>query len=299
MQVRRLLLPFLSIAWFAGAWSPPASAQTVEFIARIDGLQEVPANASPGIGLGVFAVDTTTDVLSYRILHLGLSAPESVAHIHGFAGPGVNAGVLHLLPLGSPKCGTWVYAAAQEPGILAGNTYVNIHSTAFPGGEIRGQIAETPIHGNFCFGDGATVPCPCGNNSATADGEGCLHSGGIGGRLRGYGTASVAGDEVVMHALRLPPTTQGLLFQGPQPAPASPFGDGLRCVGGPIVRLGVKTACTGQIAWPEPGDVPLSVAGAIVPPFVAVYQVWYRNSAVFCTPATFNLTNTVRVAWGP
>ena len=38
------------------------------------------------------------------------------------------------------KVGTWAYAETDEPNILAGQTYVNIHSTAFPGGEIRGQI---------------------------------------------------------------------------------------------------------------------------------------------------------------
>ncbi len=299
MRFGNHILPVLIASVAHLAWSPSASAQTVEFIARIDGLQEVPPNTSPAIGLGVFAVDTVTDVVSYRILHLGLTAPESAAHIHGFAPPGVSAGVLAPLPAGSMKCGTWAYAPAQEAGILAGNTYVNIHTTAFPGGEIRGQIAESPIHGPFCFGDGVGTPCPCGNNSLSADMEGCLHSGGMGGRLRGYGTASVSGDQVVLHALRLPPTTQGLLFQGPGPMAPTPFGDGLRCVASPVIRLGVKTACTGQIAWPEPGETSLSVAGAIPPSTAVVYQVWYRNSAVFCTPFTYNLTNAVRVFWAP
>ncbi len=299
MSLRFRILPILIVAATHTAWAPTASAQTVEFLARIDGVQEVPSNTSPGIGIGVFAVDTVLDVVSYRILHIGLTAPETAAHIHGFAPPAVNAGVLTALPLGSPKCGTWSYAPAQEAGILAGTTYVNIHSTAFPGGEIRGQIAEMPIHGSFCHGDGSSVACPCGNNSVLGDAEGCLHSGGTGGRLRGYGQASVSNDRVVMHALRLPTTTQGLLFQGSGPQPAVPFGDGQRCVAGPIVRLGVKTACTGQIVWPEPGDPSLAVTGGVLPSTVPTYQVWYRNAAVFCTPSTFNVTNAIRVAWAP
>jgi len=299
MRLRLPVLPILILAAAYCAWAPSAHAQTIEFLARIDGAQEVPPNTSPAMGIGVFAVDTVTDVMSYRIVYAGLTAPEVAAHIHGFAAPGFNAGVLNALPTGTTKCGTWNYAAAQEPGIMAGNTYVNIHSSAFPGGEIRGQIAEMPSHGTFCHGDGSSVACPCGNNSAATDAEGCLHSGGIGGRLRAYGTASVAGDRVVMHALRLPPSTQGLLFQGTGPIPAAPFGDGLRCAGGNILRLGVKTACNGQIAWPEPGNLPLSVAGGIAPPTVATYQVWYRNQAAFCTPSTFNVTNAVRVAWTP
>jgi hypothetical protein len=299
MRLRLPIVPILLLAAANVAWSPSARAQTVEFLARIESAQEVPPNTSPAMGIGVFAIDTVTDVLSYRITFAGLTSAEIAAHIHGFAGVGINAGILTPLPPGTLKCGTWNYTAAQEPGILAGNTYVNIHSTSFPGGEIRGQIAEMPVHGTFCFGDGTGVPCPCGNNSATPDLEGCLHSGGMGGRLRAYGTASVSGDRVVMHALRLPPSTQGLLFQGTGPMPAAPFGDGLRCAGGSVLRLGVKTACNGQIAWPEPGNLPLSVAGGIVPPTVPVYQVWYRNAAVFCTAATFNMTNAVRVAWTP
>lgn len=290
---------FVLVAATCCTWTPTSSAQTVEFLARIDGAQETPPNTSPAFGIGVFAVDTVADTVSYRITYLGLTAPESAAHIHGFAGPGVAAGVLAVLPLGTLKCGTWSYAPAQEAGILAGNTYVNIHTTAFPGGEIRGQISEAPVHGTFCHGDGLAVPCPCGNNSVTADLEGCLHSGGIGGRLRGYGTASLANDEVVLHALRLPSTSQGLVFQGPGPTTPTPFGDGLRCVASPVIRLGVKTACTGQIAWPEPGEMSLSVAGAVLPSTVVVYQVWYRNAAAFCTPFTYNLTNAVRIAWTP
>jgi hypothetical protein len=44
------------------------------------------------------------------------------------------------LPAGNPKVGTWVYGAADEPAVFDGRTYVNIHTGAFPGGEIRGQI---------------------------------------------------------------------------------------------------------------------------------------------------------------
>jgi hypothetical protein len=47
---------------------------------------------------------------------------------------------LHALPAGSPKVGVWNYAEAQEASILAGRCYVNIHTTANPGGEIRGQM---------------------------------------------------------------------------------------------------------------------------------------------------------------
>jgi len=65
-----------------------------------------------------------------------------VAHFHGPAGPGENAGVLEALPFGNPKIGTWKYDEAVEEDILNGNVYVNIHTEDNGGGEIRGQIVD-------------------------------------------------------------------------------------------------------------------------------------------------------------
>jgi hypothetical protein len=86
--------------------------------------------------------------LFYNITFSGLGSAETMAHIHGFAPPGVNAGIIHTLPLGSPKNGVFNYSQAQEADILNGLSYVNIHSVNFPNGEIRGQIA------------GSATPCP-------------------------------------------------------------------------------------------------------------------------------------------
>lgn len=113
--------------------------QIVSMNARLDGGQEVPANASTASGWGTFVVDTVANTLSYHIAYFGL-AGESGAHIHGSAGHGGNAGVVHALPLGTPKIGTWSYVEAQEADLLAGKMYVNVHTAAVPSGEIRGQI---------------------------------------------------------------------------------------------------------------------------------------------------------------
>lgn len=110
----------------------------------IDGAQETPPIASPGMGVAECVIDTASNTLFYHIEFSGLSGVETAAHIHGYASPGTPAGVVHALPLGSPKIGAWAYPAADEPQILAGLTYVNIHSTLFPGGEIRGQIVVNP-----------------------------------------------------------------------------------------------------------------------------------------------------------
>ncbi len=277
----------------------PAQAQLVHTrLARATGAAEVPPVPSPGRGLGAFTIDTVAKTIHYRFSFAGLTSAETAAHIHGFAPPGANAGVLFALPAGSPKCGVLTYTAAQEANILAGLSYVNVHSVTFGGGEIRGQINETPGHQNLCFGDGSGAACPCGNFSVVGEAEGCLNSLGTGGRLRAYGVAQVSADTLVMHHSRGPDSTV-LLFQGTMPVGAggSPFGDGLRCVGGAVIRLGLKTACAGTAYWPDLGEP--SLGGFIPGPTNIYYQTWYRNAAAFCTPSTFNLSNAVAVLWMP
>jgi hypothetical protein len=112
-----------------------------DMVAIIDPLQEVPPNPSPGgQGVGAFDLDTTANTLSYEIRYGALTGVETAAHIHGFSVPGVNAGIKHTLPLGNPKIGVWNYVEADEAGIVAGLSYVNIHTTFDGVGEIRGQI---------------------------------------------------------------------------------------------------------------------------------------------------------------
>jgi hypothetical protein len=114
--------------------------QIVPVVIPLDGGQEVPPNASPGAGVGLIAIDTSADELGFDFRYAGLAGAETAAHIHGFAPPGMNAGVLQGLPLGPRKLGVWSYGAANETDVLDGLAYANVHTTAFGGGEIRGQI---------------------------------------------------------------------------------------------------------------------------------------------------------------
>ena len=119
--------------------------QIVPMNALLDAAQENPPNASTATGWATFTVDTLLNQLSYYIVVENLSGPETGAHIHGYALQGTNAGIAFALPLGSPKVGTWTYPEASQDDILAGKAYVNAHSTVFPGGEIRGQIAPIVV----------------------------------------------------------------------------------------------------------------------------------------------------------
>ncbi len=133
----------VSVCALVGALTAPAMAQKVCFVATLDGAQEVPANASPAKGTGFVVMDRAANTITYDLIYTGLSAPESAAHVHGFAAPGASAGVRFGLPLGDVKSGTVTYPEADEASYLAGLAYFNVHTSAFPGGEIRGQLVRS------------------------------------------------------------------------------------------------------------------------------------------------------------
>jgi hypothetical protein len=151
----------------------------------------------------------------------------------------------------------------------------------------------------FCFGDGTGTPCPCGNDSAVGDKEGCLSSLAMGGKLTASGNASVSNDTLGLTGARMP-NSSALYFQGTTDAGTGlVFGDGLRCAAGSVIRLATKANSAGASEYPEAGDLTISVKGLVAPGDSRTYQVWYRNAAAFCNPEGFNLTNGVRVLWAP
>src|SRR4030095_11114481 len=151
-----------------------AKADTLGFTGALSGLQEVPPNASTGFGSTLVTVDTVTNMLTVNVSFGGLLSPTIASHIHCCAGPGANAIVATAVPTfpGFPlgvTSGTYLMSfdltlastykhafitahggtVAQAradfiAGLLAGQTYLNIHTMQFPGGEIRGQIQPVP-----------------------------------------------------------------------------------------------------------------------------------------------------------
>jgi len=151
----------------------------------------------------------------------------------------------------------------------------------------------------YCAGDGTGTPCPCGNNSPVGPGAGCLHSLGTAGDLNGTGAPSIAADTLVLAGSGMP-NSSALYFQGTTALAGGlgvTFGDGLRCAGGNIARLGTKQNAAGASQYPAAGDSSVSVRGNVTAPGKRRYQVWYRNAAAFCTSDTFNLTNGLEVIW--
>ncbi len=147
----------------------------------------------------------------------------------------------------------------------------------------------------YCFGDGSSTACPCGN--AGIAGNGCASSvNPNGGNLASSGTSSIGADNLILLGTGMA-SSSVLYFQGTTQI-AALFGDGLRCAGGTVIRLGTKTNIAGASQYPELGDLSVSVRGACVVGDIRNYQAWYRNAAAFCTPSTFNLTNGLNVTWG-
>ncbi len=167
------ILRFVALVAVLGITVMVTSADegTVSMRAKLTGFQESPPKLSPSTG--TFEATVTGSTLSYTLTYSKLSSPASMAHIH-FAQPGVNGGIFLWLcgstfapltpPAGTPTCppngGTVSRSGITAADILAvsgqnlsagdfagalsilgsGDAYVNVHTTMFPGGEIRGLV---------------------------------------------------------------------------------------------------------------------------------------------------------------
>jgi hypothetical protein len=192
----------------------------------LSGRQEVPPTPSSASGSATVALNDTHTTLTVTVSVSGLTN-ISEADLH--AGPiGVNGPILFSLasgPFGSPLVVTLSEAALQPSpaqgivsfadavnALFAGRLYINIHTTAFPDGEIRGQVGSVTLHANL----GAAEPAPSLQAAATATLELQINNDQsiISFTLNVSGTTGVTGAHI--HA-----RTQELLFNlssGPIPA---------------------------------------------------------------------------------
>lgn len=162
------------------------------------------------------------------------------------------------------------------------------HGIAF----VQFQVGPPAVGGSagaFCAGDGldptVTTPCPCGNFGAP--GAGCANSFGAGATL-----AYAAGSPSTLTAAGMPQLATCVFFQG-DGCFDGVFGDGIRCAGGNIIRLGIASALGGAAVYPGPSNATIEIRGQVGPGSGRrYYQTFYRNAAAaFCPPFTFNATN--------
>jgi hypothetical protein len=131
----------LALATFIGS---AAVAETVTYKATMNSQSEVPPNESKGAGTAELTYDTTTKMLTWTVTFSDLSGPATAAHFHGPAEAGKNAGVAVLIGNNptSPAKGTATLTDAQAADLAGGRWYVNVHTAANRGGEIRGQVGK-------------------------------------------------------------------------------------------------------------------------------------------------------------
>lgn len=121
--------------------SSPMTMATQTFRATLSSAAEVPPNSSPATGTFQATFDKSSSVLKWRVMYSGLTGPATMAHFHGPALPGANAGVVVPFPsAASPAEGSATLTPAQITDLMGGKWYVNIHTAQHPGGEIRGQV---------------------------------------------------------------------------------------------------------------------------------------------------------------
>jgi hypothetical protein len=167
----RRLLAYVSVAVLFATAILIAQSQTKNVRARLSGFQEVPALSTAATGEFRGRINPTDSELAYEIEYSGLTSAVTQSHIH-FGQRSVNGGIMIWLcgtatnpgQAGTPVCPaegkvsrTVTAAHVVGPsgqGISAGEfaealralregiAYANVHSTTYPGGEIRGQIVD-------------------------------------------------------------------------------------------------------------------------------------------------------------
>ncbi len=155
-------------------------------------------------------------------------------------------------------------------------------------------------------GVGGVVACPC-NNPPAGSARGCDNSAATGGAaLTASGVASLASDTLVFTTAGQKPTGTTILLQGTASlAAGAGFGQGVRCVGGSLKRLYLKSASGGSITAPSGADLPVSARSAllgdsIAPGSTRYYMAYYRDPIVLggCSSnSTFNASNSGSVIW--
>ena len=140
----RMMIPAFGLLAVTFAATAPASAETVNYMAKLSASSETPPNASAGAGTLKATYDTTSKMLTWTADYSGLTGPATMAHFHGPAPVGKAAGVMVPVTgsLATPLKGTATLTDTQATALADGMMYFNIHTAANKGGEIRGQVEK-------------------------------------------------------------------------------------------------------------------------------------------------------------
>ena len=137
--------PFAAAFLVGFGWSGLVQADPQSFKVPLSGAREIPPVETPATGAADIAYDPATRVVSWVITYSGLSGPATAAHFHGPAGQEGKAPLVVWMskqgsPAENPIKGQATLTSEQAQQFAAGQWYVNVHTQANPGGEIRGQV---------------------------------------------------------------------------------------------------------------------------------------------------------------
>jgi len=280
----------------------------------LSGANEVPAVATTASGAGVLALNPTTNQISGFVMTTGITA--TVAHIH-LGAAGVAGGVIVPLTETPAGSGVWVVPAGQlltadqVASFNAGDLYFNVHSSANPGGEIRGQILPATIKIGTATLSGSNEVPPV---ATSAQGTGILVvnslTGQVGGNISTTGivataahvheaAAGVNGAVIVPLTLTPPAST----FRDPVIISTTGLADGT--VGAAYSQTLTATGGTAPYTWAVtagtlPAGLNLSAAGVISGPPTAAgsstFTVGVTDSAATAATATKALTLNINAA---
>jgi hypothetical protein len=136
----------LLAAGSSALWAQKDKSAPQVFIALATGSQEVPSADTPAVGLGRFSL-AADGTLSYEVTVANLKAKPTLMHLHrGKAG--VAGDVVYTLTTPTAQSGlttgTVTFKQEDLADLMSQGLYLNIHTEAFPAGEVRGQVVSSP-----------------------------------------------------------------------------------------------------------------------------------------------------------
>ncbi len=131
-----------------GYYSPDendTSGPPISFYADLSADEQSAVTESPGIGRAEFVLERSTLNLTWKVTFQDTTSPATGVHIHGPQTPGGEAGiVVDLAPDGMTEIveGSTVLSEGNMIYLVQDRLYVNLHTTRYPAGELRGHIKK-------------------------------------------------------------------------------------------------------------------------------------------------------------